>query len=276
MKRTKLFLTVVAMMSAVSITGCSAKVTIENPEAAGAPTVTVETGKAENTGTNTQSTAVAEKQTVTEKQPTIEKQSVGEQQTVIENQPTIDETLYEDIFVNGTEDWNYVLQENEEFAYSFELKYDEATYQQYATVVCHGDKGSYWEYETDKYEVGQSSNLEVVEATPYCLYINEGGTLTALNIADGKVLWQNSDYQGSGSIGAFDERDNLYVTAYEGPALMIIDPNGNTLCKVGQFADYFWPYDMYIEDDMLTIHFDSEDNATVTMDINDYSYSVNS
>ena len=99
--------------------------------------------------------------------------------------------------------------------------------------------------------------------------------MTALNMADGKVLWQNSEYQGSGSIGAMDEKDNLYVTAYEGPALMIIDPNGNTLCMVEQFADYFWPYDMYIEDDMLYISFDSADDAMVIMDTKDFSYSIN-
>ena len=301
MKKTKLFLTMVAMMSAVSITGCSAKVTIENQETAGTPTITVESNKNENQGmnsqktdTNVQNTAVAEKQPVTENQPIVQEQTATEnqfvvqeqtatenqplvqEQTMAENQPAIDKKLYEDVFVNGAEDWNYVMQENEEFAYNFELLHDEATYQEYATITCMGDKGTYWEYKTGKYEVAQSAMVELVGVTPYCLYVNEGGTITALNIADGKILWQNSEYQGSGSICTFDNNDNLYVAAYAGPALMIIDPNGNTLCKVEQFADYMWPYEMYFEDDnMLTIHFDSVDNAKITMDIRDYSYTIN-
>ena len=96
-----------------------------------------------------------------------------------------------------------------------------------------------------------------------------------MNIEDGRVLWQNSDFQGSGSVSALDEEGNLYVAGYEAPALIILDTNGNTLCKVVQFADYFWPYEMDIEDNMLTILFDSADNAKVTMDIRDYSYTVN-
>ena len=33
-------------------------------------------------------------------------------------------------------------------------------------------------------------------------------------------------------------------------------------------------YDMYIEDNMLTIHFDCGENAKVVMDIRDYSYNI--
>ena len=181
----------------------------------------------------------------------------------------------QDIFLNPSEDWNYALPGEEEFAYSFELHYDESTCQEYATIVCYGDKGAYWEYETDKYEVAQYERLELLESTAFCIYLNEGGTITALNIEDGRVLWQNSDYKGSGSVSTLDEEGNLYVAGYEAPALMILDPNGNTLCKVEQFADYYWPYEMDIEDNMLTILFDSADSAKVAMDIRDYSYTIN-
>lgn len=303
MKRTKWMLTMVAMVGAVSFTGCSAKVVMDNQEAAGVPSITIQTKATEsitednattNTSqqttisTNQQSLASAEQQaTANTSQQTIitseqQPSTNTNQQTayVTESQPTVNPgnaAQNEDIFTNVDEDWNYVLTEEEELAYHFEIKVDEVTYQEYARIICKGDKGTYWEYETGKFEVAQSAMVEHIACSPCanCIYINEGGTITALNLTDGRILWQNSDYQGSGSISAFDEKDNIYIAGYDSPGLIVIDANGNTLHKVQQFEDYFWPYEMYLEDDTLTIVFDSEDNAQITMDIRDYSYKAN-
>jgi len=303
MKRTKWMLTMVSMLGVVSFTGCSAKVTIDNQEAAGVPSVTIQTNTTESNMGN-QTTANVSQQTATstnqqapmstEQQATTstnqqalasaEQQATTNtsQQTayVAESQPNVNignAAQNEDIFTNVDEDWNYVLTEEEELAYHFEIKVDEVTYQEYARIICKGDKGTYWEYETGKFEVAQSAMVEHIACSPCanCIYINEGGTITALNLNDGRILWQNNDYQGSGSISAFDEKDNIYIAGYDSPGLIVIDVNGNTLHKVQQFEDYFWPYEMYLEGDTLTILFDSEDNAKITMDIRDYSYKVN-
>ena len=176
--------------------------------------------------------------------------------------------------LDADKDWHFALPEEEELAYSFHLKTDENTYQEYATIICQGDQGTYWEYETGKFEVGQCSSVEPIASTASCIYINEGGTVTAINLTDGKVLWKNSDYQGAGTVSELDEDGNLYLAGYFSPALVILDPNGNTLLKVDEFADYFWPYEMTIENNQLTIKYDCDDNAKVTMDITDHSYTI--
>ena len=256
MKKSKIILTMATMASVLALTGCNAEITLQDSTGEEMSTIVIETSTEEDMETN--------EVTNTE---TVVTNTTG-------NNVGNDQEDFTEEVTEGNEDWNYVLTPDEEFAYLFEVKYDESTSKEYATIVCQGERGEYWTYETDKYEVGQCSSLEILESPVNVIYLNEGGIIKALNISDGKILWQNSEYCGSGTVCTMDEDDNLYVAGFDSPSLMIIDPNGQTLLRVPQFAEYFWPYDMYIEDNMLTILFDSEENAKVVMDIRDYSYTI--
>jgi hypothetical protein len=273
MKKSKIILTMATMASVLALTGCNAEITLQDSTGEEMSTIVIETSTEENMETN----EVTNTETVV---TNTTGNNVGNDQEdfteeVTEGNDYVAQTdTEEDVFTEVNEDWNYVLTPDEEFAYLFEVKYDESTSKEYATIVCQGERGEYWTYETDKYEVGQCSSLEILESPVNVIYLNEGGTIKALNISDGKILWQNSEYCGSGTVCTMDEDDNLYVAGFDSPSLMIIDPNGQTLLRVPQFAEYFWPYDMYIEDNMLTILFDSEENAKVVMDIRDYSYTI--
>lgn len=263
MKRTKMILSVAAMIGAVSLAGCSAKVTIGEDETTGTTSINIETDATENTANQTK------KENTENKQDT----SSAEENTHTDDfvmEPTTDWSTS----LDGEKEWNFALPAEEELAYSFNLKTDESTYREYATIICEGEQGTYWEYETDQFEVGQCSSVELIASTASCIYINEGGTITAINLTDGKVLWRNSDYQGSGTVSEMDEDGNLYLAGYFSPALLILDPNGSTIIKVDEFADYFWPYEMTIDGNQLTIKYDCDDNAKVTMDIRDHSYTI--
>lgn len=273
------------MLGAVSLTGCSTKVTIDNGDATGATSIHIETDATKNTAsqskkeTTVSNQNTAEEETTTSKQDTASKESPEvnikqEQNDILVQEPAIAPTTDWSNSLDADKEWNFALPEEEELAYSFNLKTDENTYQEYATIICQGDRGTYWEYETGKFEVGQCSSVELISSTASCIYINEGGTITAINLTDGKVLWRNSDYQGSGTVSELDEDGNLYLAGYFSPALLILDPNGNTVIKVDEFADYFWPYEMNIENNQLTIKYDCNDNAKVTMDITDHSYTI--
>lgn len=262
MKKTKLILTTVSIASILALTGCNAEMSLQDSTGEETSTIVIETEMEETTETNTVDTNATNNEENGNDNLTGEIQTDSAQDVVA------------DVFTEVNEDWNYVLTSDGEFAYLFEVKYEEATSKEYATIVCQGEKGEYWTYETDKYEIGQSTSLEILESPVSAIYLNEGGTIKALNISDGNILWQNNEYCGSGTVCTMDEDDNLYVAGFDSPSLMIIDPNGQTLLRVPQFADYFWPYDMYIEDNMLTIHFDCGENAKVVMDIRDYSYNI--
>lgn len=266
MKNSKLIFTMASMASMLAFTGCSTEISLTDSEGVETPTIVIETSMEENTVIDVVTNA-------------SENNEGSSQESIVEEVQTDSDAVsqpdsVEDVFVEVNEDWNYVLTPEQEFAYLFEVKYDESTCKEYATMICQGEQGAYWTYETGKHEVGQCSALEILESPVECIYLNEGGTITALNIYDGKILWQNSDYQGSGSVCTMDESDNLYVAGFDSPDLIVIDANGKTLHRVAKFGDYFWPYDMSVEDNMLTIHFDSEDNAKVVMDIRDYSYTI--
>ncbi len=261
MKKSKFILTTIAMAGMLAIMGCNAEISIQDSTSEEMSTIVIETNM-EETSPNTIVTN-ATNNDVSSNDNLVEEIQTDSQQNVVV-----------DVFTEVNEDWNYVLTPDEEFAYLFEVKYDEATSKEYATIICQGEKGAYWTYETGRYEIGQCCSLEILESPVNVIYLNEGGTITALNIFDGKVLWQNSEYCGSGTVCTMDEQDNLYIAGFDSPSLMIIDPNGQTLLRVPQFAEYFWPYEMFIEDNMLTILFDSEENAKVVMDIRDYSYNI--
>lgn len=280
MKKAKFILTMAAMASVAAFTGCSANISMEEPANGTTPTVTIQASMAESIAAQTSQPVNQVNASV--EMPVTENASTATTQTVITEAQFATETepnqeSLPNVFAEVNEEWNYVLPGDgaEEFAYLFEVKYDEATGKEYGTIVCQGDKGAYWTYETGKFEVGQSSSVELLEGPVNCIILNEGGTITALNITDGNVLWRNKDFQGSGSVCTMDENDNLYIAGNESPGLQVIDANGKTVCRVAQFGDYFWPYDMYIdENNMLTILFDSADNAKVVMDINTFSYTI--
>lgn len=241
MKKMKLILTMAVVAGMVALGGCG------------------------NTGVDADT-----QQTVNEQQNAAAEEKQLAEVTVNNSQ----QTSVPDIFTDVDEDWNYVMVNNQEYAYLFELKYDETSYEEYATIVCQGTDGTYWTYESEKYEVGQYARVELLESTVNSININDGGTIVSMDITDGHILWKNSDYQGSGSVCTMDENDNLYVAGTESPDLLVVDKNGNTLHRVGAFGDYFWPYEMSIENDTLTILFDCDDNAKVTVNINDYSYTI--
>lgn len=249
MKKMKFILTMAVMTGMVAFAGCGKEASEAESENKDASAVTQEADEQQNT--------LAEENQSTE---------------VTDNDSQ--QTSVPDIFTEADEDWNYVLLDNQEYAYLFELKYDETSYEEYATIVCQGMDGTYWTYETEKYEVGQYARVELLESTVNSININDGGTIVSLDITDGHILWENSDYQGSGSVCTMDENDNLYVAGTESPDLLVVDKNGKTLHRVGAFGDYFWPYAMSIENDTLTILFDCDDNAMVTVNINDYSYTI--
>ena len=263
MKRTKMILTLAAMIGAVSLTGCSAKVTIDDGETTGTTSINIETNATTNTATQVKKESTESKQDTS----SVKENSNAEEFVMT---PTTDWSTT----LDADKEWHFALPAEEELAYSFNLKTDENTYQEYATIICQGEKGIYWVYETDRFEVAQCSNVELIASTASCIYINEGGTITAINLTDGKVLWRNSDYQGGGTVSEMDDDGNLYLAGYFSPALLILDPNGNTVLKVDEFADYYWPYEMTIDGNQLTIEYDCDDNAKVTMDITDHSYTI--
>ncbi len=283
MKKPNLFLTTVAMVGILAMTGCGASAQTETAPQAQVQNAAMQTpsGTIENVVVDTPSAGAAnviespapvqETEYVAPADPEPETYADTYADTVIEETPEYADWATS---LDQSKEWQFILQGDEELAFTFNLTTDETDYKTYGTLLCVGNKETKWEYTTGKYELGQNYNLEVITNTDRVIYVNDGGTIVALDAKDGHVIWKNSDYQGAGSTATIDDNGNLYVAGYECPSLIVVDPSGNTVIYVEQFADYYWTRDMYIEDDMLHIYYEGVEGAGVIMDITDYSYTI--
>ena len=256
MKKMNLFLATAAMVGMLSVTGCGVTVSTGNPMV---PIKEVATEKiSEETEVTTYTTPATD---------------VAEEDFVAGAAQVTESTDWAAALDPG-KDWMFILSGEEELAYCFELTTDETDYLTYGTLICQGNNGTYWEYKTGKHELGQNYTVELIYEAEKTFYVNDGGTIVALDARDGRVIWKNADYQGGGSTAIMDDGGNLYVAGYEFPALTIIDPSGNTKLFAEQFADYYWTRDMVIEDNILSIYYEGREGAKVQMDLKDYSYNI--
>ncbi len=308
MKKTKVTLTMATILCAAALSGCSANVTLENAEtASNIPqaniTVTVSPAPA-------QSTSVAITENPIPAQNSIQTSGTGSNQannqlmTEATTQPaTQNETQFmaqattqpatqnETQFMaqatpqtatqNGPQFADQASSQpvnqakpGETFEISFDYQIKEDTGEEYGILRATGSQGTFWSYETIKCELGECSQIEELGSPDGMVYLNEGGTIVALETATGNILWANTDYQGGGTICNVDEKGYVYLASHDGPALMIIDSNGNTVHRADSYGDYFWPYCIILDENKLTIGFDSEENASVTVNLTDYSYTI--
>ena len=138
---------------------------------------------------------------------------------------------------------------------------------------------SVWSYTTGQYEMAQLDRVNDVGVYGDTYYFVEDGTVTALRVADGEVLWKNADFGGSASAHAFDGDGNVYLCGYFGPDLFIVGPGGATVKSIDAFdSDYYWPWRLDYQGTQLAITFEgtpSGNDETVYVSLDDYSTSIN-
>ncbi len=162
-------------------------------------------------------------------------------------------------------------------AYDVDFTYNASENTESASVTVAGHDGVYWTYNTGEYEVAQDCRMELLNSPKGMIVLNEGGVITALDEFTGEVLWQNVDYNGGGTLSLVDDRGFIYIAGNGDASLLVLDSLGNTLIGISNFGEYFWPVDMQLCGDELTITFDSDDNASAVIDvacIGDGSFSV--
>ena len=138
---------------------------------------------------------------------------------------------------------------------------------------------SVWRYTTGQYEPAQLDRVNDVGVYGDTYFFVEDGTVTALRLADGEVLWKNGDFGGSVSAHAFDGNGNVYLCGYFGPDLFIAGPGGAAVQSIDSFdSDYYWPRRLDYQGTQLAITFEgtpSGNDETVYVSLDDYSTSIN-
>ncbi len=149
----------------------------------------------------------------------------------------------------------------------------------YMTLNAYDENGALmWKYITPDSMIGQCESLEYLGMKNGLVYVNESGLfdkekmsdgifdysqrLRALSAVDGTVMWDNTDYSGTGSSYVFDDEGNIYLTGYFGPDCMKIDCTGKTVWMQNSIdPDLYWAYDITLENDVITVCFEMNENG---------------
>lgn len=138
-----------------------------------------------------------------------------------------------------------------------EVKHEEDTKSYIVITGLNEDGETLWTYETKKDYAAQYDTIEYLGEFNNKVYINEIGTISALNMQTGEVKWSNSDYKGCGSEYVFDKDGYLYLTSQLDPKLFVVSPEGETITRIKSFGEdddnYLWPEKITIAEENTLI-----------------------
>ena len=146
-----------------------------------------------------------------------------------------------------------------------------------AKIVCTDADGNVvWQKEV----VSQHSATELTQVQEIGLangayYYNWSGTVVALDVRNGEELWQNPDFTGASIHSAFTDDGRIVLCGYYGPAFFVCNTKGETLERIGEFENWYWPYKLEIEDGYAKIWFDNaEGEGLVKVNLDTYEYEM--
>ncbi len=134
-----------------------------------------------------------------------------------------------------------------------------------------------WEYVTPDSLIAPFATIEYLGMNNGLVYISESslydesmgddlskvyGRLRALRAGDGSVVWENTDYSGSGFSSVFDEDGSVYLTSYIGTDCTKIDGAGKTVWSIPSVnPDLCFAYDISLDKDVLTVYYEMNANG---------------
>ena len=86
---------------------------------------------------------------------------------------------------------------------------------------------------------------------------------------------QNPDFTGASIHSAFTDDGRIVLCGYYGPAFFVCNTKGETLERIGEFENWYWPYKLEIEDGYAKIWFDNaEGEGLVKVNLDNYEYEM--
>lgn len=142
---------------------------------------------------------------------------------------------------------------------TFETTYADSS--EYAVITALDEDGDIvWQNETEYYEIAQLARVSDIGLWEDRYYYVEDGSVVALDRETGDRLWVNADFGGSPAdkSGCMICPDGtIYITGYLGPDFMAIDKDGQQLAYISiVHNDYYWPYEVQLEEDLIVITFE--------------------
>lgn len=143
----------------------------------------------------------------------------------------------------------------------------------YGIISAYEGKNLLWEYRTLVGRVAEFENISEVYRNGDIAYFAAGGTLYALDMASGALKWTHKGVSTADCF-CFDKYGNVYVSAYYGPNVVVVDKSGNRL-YIDNDGSYCWVDSLEIVGNTLNIHYGLDDlgndDGVRTLDIEQFN-----
>lgn len=146
-----------------------------------------------------------------------------------------------------------------------------------AKIVCTDADGNVvWQKEVvSRHSATELTQVQEIGLSNGVYYYNWSGTVVALDVRNGEELWQNPDFTGASIHSAFTDDGRIVLCGYYGPAFFVCNTKGETLERIGEFENWYWPYKLEIEDGFAKIWFDNaEGEGLVKVNLDTYEYEM--
>lgn len=121
-----------------------------------------------------------------------------------------------------------------------------------------GDGNQLWVVTTALLPLSQLQRVTDIGRFEDRYYYIEDGAVVALNVADGSVLWKNTEFRGAPLEDCvfIGETGRIYLSGYFGPDIAVIEPDGRTAMLSALSDEYFWPCRLEVDEaaGVATVH----------------------
>lgn len=134
--------------------------------------------------------------------------------------------------------------------------YDGASHE-YAVVTATGEEGVLWTFTTDLYDMTELDRTSDIGVWNDRYYICAGGTILALELESGRILWTNDAFGGCPAgedASLIGDDGTIYICGYYGPNLFIVDSEGETKYQLSDEGDYYWAYKLELIENGVNIY----------------------
>ncbi len=142
----------------------------------------------------------------------------------------------------------------------------------YCIITAHQSGEAIWRYTTEARESTELESFSEIYQNGENAYFTAHGVLYALDLGNGQLKWSQGGVGGSNCF-AFDKYENVYVSGYYGPNVVVFDKNGAQLYKDND-GSYCWVDSLTVNGDVLSIHYGLDDlgndDGTKTLDLTQF------
>lgn len=133
---------------------------------------------------------------------------------------------------------------------------------EYAEITAYDANGQeQWHCTTSGYPLADLTRLEEIGQFGSLYLYNESGTIVALDVHTGNVLWENEDFAGANIAVASDETA-VYLCGYYGPCLFAVSYTGETITRIETIDDtYYWPSHISLSNEDISIYMSGGPNG---------------